>query len=196
MGRKGTQFLTRTRRELVAEFPLTDRVALREIRPAADFLVGAFLEGQVDTVEVIYAQFVNTLTQMPVNVPLLPLTNIGDIVTKLRGPKDPAAPSPHDLREMLFEPDATSLLGVLLPMFITGELHQFALAAKASEHSARMVAMKTAKDNATKLLERSHPRIQQGAPGGDHPGNSRDRRGPIYRRVIPTWQLLHLFTPL
>lgn len=153
MGRKGTQFLTRTRRELVAEFPLTDRVALREIRPAADFLVNAFLEGQVDTVEVIYAQFVNTLTQTPVLVPVLPLTNIGDIVAKLRGPKDPHEARPHDLREMVFEPDAGSLLKVLLPMFITGELHQFALAAKASEHSARMVAMKTAKDNATKLLD-------------------------------------------
>jgi len=152
MGRKGTQFLSRTKRELVAEFPLTDKVALRDIRPAADFLVTAFLEGEVDTVEVIYAQFVNTLMQTPVCVPLLPLTEISAIVTKLRGPKTDAAPLAHDSREMLFEPDAESLLGVLLPLFITGELHQFALSAKASEHSARMVAMKTAKDNATKLL--------------------------------------------
>jgi F-type H+-transporting ATPase subunit gamma len=106
----------------------------------------------VDTVEVIYAQFVNTLTQTPVRVPLLPLTDIADIVTKLRGPKQADAPAAHDEREMLFEPDAESLLSVLLPLFITGELYQFALAAKASEHSARMVAMKTAKDNATKLL--------------------------------------------
>jgi F-type H+-transporting ATPase subunit gamma len=153
MGRKGTQFLSRTKRELVAEFPLTDRAALREIRPAADFLVSAFLEGTVDSVEVIYAQFVNTLNQTPVRVPLLPLTAIGEIVLKLRGPKGEAAPLHHDAREMLFEPDPASLLNVLLPLFITGELHQFALSAKASEHSARMVAMKTAKDNATKLLE-------------------------------------------
>jgi F-type H+-transporting ATPase subunit gamma len=152
MGRKGTQFLSRTKRDLIAEFPLTDRVALREIRPAADFLVSAFLEGQVDTVEVIYAQFVNTLNQTPVRVPLLPLTEISEIVIKLRGPKAPAAVTGHDTRAMLFEPDAASLLNVMLPLFITGELHQFALSAKASEHSARMVAMKTAKDNATKLL--------------------------------------------
>jgi F-type H+-transporting ATPase subunit gamma len=152
MGRKGTQFLSRTRRELIAEFPLTDKVALREIRPAADFLVAAFLEGQVDTVEVIYAQFVNTLTQTPVRVPLLPLTDISDIVVKLRGPKATGPLAAHDVRQMLFEPDAASLLNVMLPLFITGELHQFALSAKASEHSARMVAMKTAKDNATKLL--------------------------------------------
>jgi F-type H+-transporting ATPase subunit gamma len=152
MGRKGTQFLSRTKRQLVAEFPLSDKVALRDIRPAADFLVNAFLAGDVDTVEVIYAQFVNTLTQTPVRVPLLPLTNLSEIVAKLRGPKVAGAPVAHDSRQMLFEPDAESLLTVLLPLFVTGELFQFALSAKASEHSARMVAMKTAKDNATKLL--------------------------------------------
>jgi F-type H+-transporting ATPase subunit gamma len=148
MGRKGTQFLSRTKRDLIAEFPLSDKVVLREIRTATDFLVKAFLEGQVDTVEVIYARFVNTLTQNPVCVPLLPLTGIHEIVEKLLGPK-----GTPDQREMLFEPDPESLLGILLPLFITGEVHQFALAAKASEHSARMVAMKTAKDNATSLLE-------------------------------------------
>lgn len=153
MGRKGTQFLSRTKRQLVAEFPLTDKVELREIRPAADYLVKAFLDGEVDTVEVIYAQFVNTLTQPPVRVPLLPLTDLSQIVEKLRGPKDADKPIEHDAREMLFEPDPASLLQVLLPLFIIGELHQFALSAKASEHSARMVAMKTAKDNASKLLE-------------------------------------------
>lgn len=153
MGRKGTQFLARTKRELVAEFPLTDKVAMKEIRPAADFLVQAFLEGEIDTVEVIYAQFVNTLNQNPVRVPLLPLTNVGEIVKQLRGPKEADTPIEHDAREMLFEPDAASLLNVLLPLFIAGELNQFALSAKASEHSARMVAMKTAKDNATSLLE-------------------------------------------
>lgn len=155
MGRKGTQFLSRTRRNLVAEFPLTDRVALREIRPAAEFLTRAFLSGEVDTVEVIYSQFVNTLTQLPVNVPLLPLVDLREIVVKLRGTRGGAAEAAlrRDTREMLFEPSPASLLDVLLPLYINGELYQFALAAKASEHSARMVAMKTAKDNATKLID-------------------------------------------
>jgi len=152
MGRKGTQFLTRTKRELIAEFPLSDRVALREIRPAADFLTKAFLEGQVDTVEVIYAQFVNTLNQTPARVPLLPIAEFSEFVKKLRASQQIGGPVDRDVREMLFEPDPASLLDVMLPLFITGELYQFALAAKASEHSARMVAMKTAKDNATTLL--------------------------------------------
>ena len=53
---------------------------------------------------------------------------------------------------MLFEPDATTVLNSLLPLYVNREIYQHALDAKASEHSARMVAMKTAKDNATKLL--------------------------------------------
>jgi F-type H+-transporting ATPase subunit gamma len=158
MGRKGTQYLARTKRQLVAEFPLHDKVALREIRPVADFLVKAFLAGDVDSVEIIYAQFVNTLTQAPVRVSVLPLGDLSEIIAKLR---NIGARSAHamaedglrrDAREMLFEPDPGSLLGVLLPMFITGEIYQFTLSAKASEHSARMVAMKTAKDNATDLI--------------------------------------------
>ena len=53
---------------------------------------------------------------------------------------------------MLFEPDPASVLEALLPLYVNREVFQHALDAKASEHSARMVAMKTAKDNATKLL--------------------------------------------
>jgi F-type H+-transporting ATPase subunit gamma len=155
MGRKGTQFLSRTRRPLVAEFPLSDRVELREVRPAIDYLVKAFLDGEVDTVEVIYSKFVNTLSQVPARVSLLPLGDLHEIVSELRGPHaDPQeAALRRDTREMAFEPDAASVLDALLPLYFTGEIYQFALSAKASEHSARMVAMKTAKDNASKLID-------------------------------------------
>ncbi len=57
-----------------------------------------------------------------------------------------------DTREMLFEPNAQEVLEALLPFYVNRHLYQLMLSAKASEHSARMVAMKTAKDNATKLL--------------------------------------------
>jgi F-type H+-transporting ATPase subunit gamma len=56
------------------------------------------------------------------------------------------------MREMLFEPDAPTVLDALLPLYLNREVYQHVLDAKASEHSARMVAMKTAKDNATNLL--------------------------------------------
>jgi F-type H+-transporting ATPase subunit gamma len=57
-----------------------------------------------------------------------------------------------DPREMIFEPSATAVLEALLPFYVNRHIYQLVLSAKASEHSARMVAMKTAKDNATKLL--------------------------------------------
>lgn len=155
MGRKGTQFLTRTKRDLMAEFPLTDNVPISEIRPAADFLIKAFLDREVDTLEVIYSQFVNTLVQKPVRVPLLPLSNLAEALDTLRGDigHDKSDPLKRDEREMSFEPGADQLLDLLLPLFIKGQIFQFARASKASEHSARMVAMKTAKDNATNLLD-------------------------------------------
>ena len=55
-------------------------------------------------------------------------------------------------QQMIFEPNPETVLKVLLPLYVNREIHQQVLDAKASEHSARMVAMKTAKDNATKLL--------------------------------------------
>jgi F-type H+-transporting ATPase subunit gamma len=61
-------------------------------------------------------------------------------------------PEFKDTRDMLFEPGAQQVLNALLPFYVNRHLYQLALSAKASEHSARMVAMKTAKDNATNLL--------------------------------------------
>lgn len=152
MGRKGTQFLSRTGRDLMAEFPLTDKVELSEIRPAADMLVNAFLEGEVDTVEVIFPRFVNTLNQTPVRFPLLPISGIEQILKDLPGVEE-GDELRRDGRDMTFEPDVHSVLDRLLPLHLSGQLYQFALSSKASEHSARMVAMKTAKDNATKLID-------------------------------------------
>lgn len=152
MGRKGTQFITRTGRKLLAEFPLSDKVGLHEIRPAAEMLVKAFLDGEVDTFEVIYPRFVNTLNQAPTRVQLLPISGIEDILKTLPDASEGAA-FRRDPRDMTFEPDALAVLDRLLPLHISGQLYQIALSSKASEHSARMVAMKTAKDNATKLLD-------------------------------------------
>jgi F-type H+-transporting ATPase subunit gamma len=75
---------------------------------------------------------------------------VADFVAHLR------AESGHsqalDTRDMLFEPNADAVLAALLPFYVNRYVYQLVLSAKASEHSARMVAMKTAKDNATSLL--------------------------------------------
>jgi F-type H+-transporting ATPase subunit gamma len=150
IGRKGAQFIARTRRDLLAEFTVSDRVAFSEVKVVAEFMVQQYLDGHVDTVELIYPHFKNTLVQAPTQLPLLPLQSLRDVIADLRS--DSGETAKTDSREILFEPDAESVLSALLPLYLNREVYQHILDAKASEHSARMVAMKTAKDNATKLI--------------------------------------------
>lgn len=150
IGRKGAQFIARTRRDLLAEFTVTDRVGFPEVKVVAEFMVKQFLDGVVDTVELVYPHFKNTLVQVPTNLPLLPLQSLAGVVADLRN--DAGHTGKADEREILFEPDAHTVLEALLPLYVNREIYQHILDAKASEHSSRMVAMKTAKDNATKLI--------------------------------------------
>jgi len=151
IGKKGTQFLARTKRPVVADFQVHDRVPFAEVKVAAEFMVKQYLEGQIDTIEVIYSRFKNTLVQVPVVRPILPLQSVKEFLENLGHDADHGKPS-TDTREVLFEPSVHAVLNALLPFYVDHQVHQFALSAKASEHSARMVAMKTAKDNATELL--------------------------------------------
>ena len=154
VGRKGAQFIARTHRNLLADFSVTDRVAFAEVKVIAEFMVKQYLDGAVDTVEILWPRFRNTLVQTPTLLPLLPLSSIKDVIADLKsdaGHTAAATPGAAE-QQMIFEPDPATVLDALLPLYINREIHQQVLDAKASEHSARMVAMKTAKDNATKLL--------------------------------------------
>jgi F-type H+-transporting ATPase subunit gamma len=150
IGRKGTQFIARTKRDLLADFTVSDRVAFAEVKVVVEFMVKQFTDGVVDTVELIYPHFRNTLVQTPTNLPLLPLQSLAAVIADLHADSGGAAKT--DDREILFEPDAQTVLEALLPLYVNREVYQHVLDAKASEHSSRMVAMKTAKDNATKLV--------------------------------------------
>ena len=153
MGRKGTQFIARTQRDLLADFSISDRVGFAEVKVVAEFMVQQYLEGVVDTVEILWPRFKNTLVQEATLMPLLPLTSVKDVIADLRSDAGHSAPAIKGVEsQMIFEPDAGVVLQALLPLYVNREIYQHVLDAKASEHSARMVAMKTAKDNATKLL--------------------------------------------
>jgi F-type H+-transporting ATPase subunit gamma len=154
IGRKGAQFIARTHRNLLADFSVSDRVAFTEVKVVAEFMVKQYLEGVVDTVEILWPRFRNTLVQVPTLLPLLPLTSVKDVIADLQSDAGENAATKLNSHEqqMIFEPDPETVLNALLPLYVNREIHQQVLDAKASEHSARMVAMKTAKDNATKLL--------------------------------------------
>jgi len=142
MGRKAVQFLARTRRNLTADFALKDTVRFADIRPIAKLASDKFISGEVDQVRVLYPKFVNTLTQQSLMRDLLP------VPTEELDVQGEAA---HG--EYLFEPDAHGVLEAILPHYIAFQLFQMALNARASEHSARMVAMKNATDNAKELIK-------------------------------------------
>lgn len=148
-GRKAVDFLARTKRTLLADFPLRDTPDYSEVKPVAQFIMDQFLSGEVDRVVILYTDFINTLTQIPLANPLLPVTafNLGG-----QHGSDPAGDEAA-MSSFKFEPSPQELLGALLPFYVGNELYAMILNARASEQSARMVAMKNATDNANSLIK-------------------------------------------
>lgn len=151
IGRKGAQFLARVRRDLVADFHVSDKLAFAEVKVVVDLMVKAYLAGEIDTIEVIYSRFKNTLLQEPTLRPVLPLASLADFLSHAQADAGAAADAVDD-RDMIFEPSASEVLEALIPFYVNRLIYQLMLSGRASEHSARMVAMKTAKDNATGLI--------------------------------------------
>jgi F-type H+-transporting ATPase subunit gamma len=152
IGRKGAQALARSGRKVLADFPVTDRANFSEVRPAAEYLIKAFTEGTVDTVEVLFAHFKNTMVQTPRVQQLLPADTLVNQAREFRSKLGLPEPKiEDDERDMLFEPSAAAILNELPALFFKQAVHQAVLESKASEFSARMVAMKAATDNAKKI---------------------------------------------
>jgi F-type H+-transporting ATPase subunit gamma len=154
VGKRATQYLSRTRRDLLADFTVSDRAPFSEVRKVVEFLLHQYLEENVDTVEVAYTSFVNTLQQEPEIVQLLPFSDLETMLATLHArfgsPDDELA---KDSREILFEPGREEILAELASLYVKQEIYQLILESQASEHSARMVAMKNATDNAGNLVD-------------------------------------------
>ena len=149
-GKKARQFIARTKRELLADFELKDSPSFVESKPISKFCIEKFLRHEVDKVSVLFTHFINTISQRAVVQTLLPISSF-DL------PKGASnEETKQDLDPMLgyvFEPKAEELLGVVLPYYIQFQVFQMILDARASEHSARMVAMKNATDNAEQFIK-------------------------------------------
>jgi F-type H+-transporting ATPase subunit gamma len=150
VGKRAAQFIARTGRQLVAEFTFTDSPRFEEARPIASCARDLFLKREVDEVQIVTTRFINTMTQEPIAVEYLP---IGEI----KGLKIPGAESEPDPaangREVLFELSTAAVLEYLFGHYLNIYIYRVLLEAKASEQSARMVAMKGATDNATNLIK-------------------------------------------
>ena len=153
VGRKAAQFLSRTRRNLMACASVSDRVPYHEVRPVVETLVRAFLSGEVDTIEVLFPRFINNLRQEPTLEVLAPVPSLEKFIAEHRKFKDETTDAPMgiDTREMTFEPSPKEIIDRIVELYIRREIYHMMLEAKASEQSSRMVAMKTATDNAKEL---------------------------------------------
>ena len=149
-GRKARQFIARTRRELLADFELKDSPTILETKAISKFCVEKFLSGEVDRVTVLYTHFVNTINQKPVAQTLLPISEFAFSAAST-GTSEEASTDP--MLEYTFEPSAQAVLDFMLPYYVQYQVFQMILDARASEHSARMVAMKNATDNANQFIK-------------------------------------------
>ncbi len=140
VGRKAEQALAARRLPLTANFTgLIDTPRYEDILPIAELLVSEFTEGRLDAIDLVYPRFISTLRNEPVTERLLPAV----LPEQEAGPK----------AVLGFEPSPEEVLTALLPRLIEITLFTALLETKASEHSARMLAMRNATDNADELLD-------------------------------------------
>ncbi|HTD86963.1 MAG TPA: ATP synthase F1 subunit gamma [Candidatus Binatia bacterium] len=151
-GRKASQFIARTKRTLAAEFTYKDAPMFSEARSISRFAQELFVKGEVDAVDIVYTNFITTLTQRPEVQPFLPVGEIKAVTTEVAGAENKEKLL-KGAAEFLFEPGPAEVFGGLLPHYLNFQVYQLLLEAKASEHSARMVAMKNATDNASQMIK-------------------------------------------
>jgi F-type H+-transporting ATPase subunit gamma len=154
-GRKGSQFVARTKRQLAAEFTYKDAPLFSEARAISKFAREMFAKGEVDQVDILFTRFISTLNQRPEARQFLPVSEIKPVTAGVSAPAvaEKDAEGLGGAREFLFEPGPEEVLGELLPHSLNFQVYQMLLEAKASEHSSRMVAMKNATDNAQQLIK-------------------------------------------
>lgn len=152
VGRKGRDMLIRRRQSLIAEFiNLPGNPSFVDVSAIGELAVQEYLSGRADEVYLAYTDYINTLRQVPRLRPLLPLRpeseeaheTAGATLGTGRGAPEPA---------YIYEPSQEGLLDVIVPRFTALQVYQAILEAAASEHSARMVAMRNATDSAKELL--------------------------------------------
>jgi F-type H+-transporting ATPase subunit gamma len=151
-GKKARQFIARTKRDLLADFELKDSPSFVETKPIAKFCTEKFLNRDVDNVSVLYTHFVNTINQRPVVQTLLPISSF-DLAKKHDESAEGTGEHVDPMLGYVFEPNAEAVLDVMLPYYLQYQVFQMILDARASEHSARMVAMKNATDNANQFIK-------------------------------------------
>ena len=142
LGRKGRDFLLRYRRDVMAEVSnLPDRPSQAQVLPAVAVALEEYTNGRTDAVLICYAKWVSTLRQVPTIRVLIP-AEIPKREGERRGPE----------ADYIYEPDPEAVLDGLLPRYVETQVFQAVLENKASEYSAKMIAMQNATNAAGDLI--------------------------------------------
>src|SRR4051812_5767933 len=140
VGRKGSDFFRRTRTPIIGTFTnLGDYPSYDDVRPISRLVSEAYLSGEIDSVTIIFPDFINTVIQRPASFQLLPVEPPDDEETKRV--------------EYIYEPDARTVLESLLPRYVEIEVYRAVLELAASYQSAQMVAMRNATDAASDIVQ-------------------------------------------
>ena len=154
VGRKGRDTMFRAGKNVVADFSdLPSNPSTSDIAPIARLAIDEFLGGNVDDVFIAYTDFINMLTQRPAVLDWLPLTplSIEDQVAAEYVKDVPEVGETSSVYE--YEPGPEAILNEIVPRFTELQLYQAILESQASEHAARMVAMRNASENASQLVD-------------------------------------------
>jgi F-type H+-transporting ATPase subunit gamma len=147
VGRRAARAIARTNHKMTATFEaLSNTPSFAAAKPVGMLAVQQFLNGEVDRVFVAYMDYKSALRQIPTISQVLPIIPEHDIERAMRTEISEGA-------SILFEPDPSRVLEDLLPKLIETRIYQALLESAASEHSARMMAMRSATDNANSMLE-------------------------------------------
>ena len=158
IGNKGKGTLARSKKDLLADFTVSDPVGFKEVKAVTNFVIRKFESGEVDRVKVAFTNFINTISQKPWVKTLLPvdpssITEKQDYEGMSEG--DDLSDVYDQVLEAgyIFEPSSEKVFAMILPHYLNYQLYQMVLEARASEHSSRMVAMKSATDNAKEMID-------------------------------------------
>ena len=154
IGKKGYEHFTKNGFKVVdAYWDIFTGLSFEKVQGAAKYAMNAFVQKEIDAVELIYSEFKNAGTQPFIVEPFLPVQK----VQKAVGQKN---------ADFIFEPGKETLITELMPKILNTQLFKATLDANASEHGARMTAMDKASDNANELLKSlkiSYNRARQAA---------------------------------
>jgi len=141
LGKNASAFFKNINIEIAAHASdLGERPQIEDLIGSIKVMLDAYRQERIDLVYIVYNDFINTMSQRPMLEQLLPLPDTDDEEVR-------------DIWDYIYEPDAETLLDTVLVRYIEADVYHAVLENLASEHAARMIAMKNATDNASDLID-------------------------------------------